>query len=54
MFHRDCVSVNDENRESQPSFAITEENVITIRQLIKENRLITYEEMLGHLGIGMS
>ncbi|GBP26641.1 hypothetical protein EVAR_18278_1 [Eumeta japonica] len=50
-FDRGRVSLYDEIRESQPLIAVTEENVATVRQLIEENRRITYEEIREHLGI---
>lgn len=53
-FNRGRVSLCDEIREGRPSTATTEENVATVRLLIEENRRITYEEIRGHLGIGMS
>lgn len=40
--------------ESRPSSVITEENNITVRRLIEENRRITFGEIRGHLWIGVS
>ncbi|GBP64054.1 hypothetical protein EVAR_44137_1 [Eumeta japonica] len=44
-FDRGRVSLLDEICEGRPSTAIAEENVATVRQLMKENRRITYGEM---------
>lgn len=53
-FNRGRVSLHDDSREGRPSTAVTEENVAAIRRLIEENRRITYDEIRGQLGIGMS
>lgn len=53
-FNRGRVSLDDEFREGRPSTAVTEENVAAVRRLIEENRRITYDEIRGQLGIGMS
>lgn len=51
--HIGRVSLYNEIREDRPSTGITEENVIIVGLLFKENRRITYENFQGYFPIGM-
>lgn len=46
-------SVADEFREGRPSTAITSENIEKIREMIFEDRHVTYREIEASLGIDM-
>lgn len=53
-FQRGRVSLMDDVREGRPKSAVSQENVDVVRQLVKEDRHVTYREIQEHLGIGMS
>ena len=53
-FQRGRVSLMDNVREGRPKSAVTQENINVVRQLITEDRHVTYREIQESLGIGMS
>lgn len=53
-FQRGRLSLTDDVREGRPKSAVTQENVDAVRQLIKEDRHVSYREIQECLGIGMS
>lgn len=50
-FQRGHTSVSDKSREGRPKSAFTEDNIIAVRQLIFEDRHVTYREIEALLGI---
>ncbi|KAL0850447.1 hypothetical protein ABMA28_012250 [Loxostege sticticalis] len=50
-FQRGHNSVSDRSREGRPKSAFTENNIIAVRQLILEDRHVTYREIEALLGI---
>ncbi|CAH2088300.1 unnamed protein product [Euphydryas editha] len=50
-FQRGHTSVSDKSREGCPKSAFTEDNIIAVRQLIFEDRHVTYREIETLLGI---
>lgn len=53
-FQRGRSSLSDDPREGRPKTAVTQENIAAVRQLILEDRHITYSEIQVSLGIGRS
>lgn len=51
-FKRGRVTLADEERSGRPRTAATEENVLAVKNLIQENRRITYEEIQHIIQIG--
>lgn len=53
-FKRNRVSLTDDVREGRPKSAVTQENIDAVRQMIKDDRHVTYWEIQECLGIRMS
>ena len=50
-FNRCRVFLRDEEREGRPSTAVTQKNIERVRELLKQNHRVTYEEIQESLGI---
>lgn len=50
-FKRGRRSLRDESREGRPKTAVVPENIDAVRELIKEDRHVTYREIEASLGI---
>lgn len=50
-FQRGYTSLSDRSREGRPKTAFTEENIVAVRNLITEDRHVTYREIEASLGI---
>jgi transposase len=53
MFENGCTSVTDAERSGCPATATTKRNGERTRELIRENRRITVEEVAGRLDVGV-
>lgn len=53
-FKRGKNSFEDDPRSGRPSTSVTDENIDAVRELVKDNRRITYKEIEATLGIGSS
>lgn len=53
-FKRGRRSLKDEPHTGRPKSAIIQENIDAVRELIKEDRHVTYREIAAILGIGMT
>lgn len=51
-FRRGRLTLRDEERSGRPLTAVTEENVQTVKNLIQDNRRITYQEIQQIMQIG--
>ena len=50
-FKRGRGSVEDEKRSGRPASAVTDENIVAVQQMIKEDQRCTYKDIEGTLGI---
>lgn len=50
-FKRGRGSVEDEKRSGRPASAVTDENIVAVQQMIKEDQRCTYKDIEGALGI---
>lgn len=53
-FERGRSNLKDDPREGRPKTAVIQENVDAVRQLIQEDRHVTYHQIAASLGIGMT
>ncbi|TND00015.1 MAG: mariner transposase [Bacteroidetes bacterium] len=53
-FKRGRKSCEDDPRSGRPSTSVTDENIDAVRELVKDNRRITYKEIKATLGISSS
>ena len=51
-FKRGRLTLGDEERSGRPLTAVTEENVLAVKNLIQDNRRVTYQEIQHVLQIG--
>ena len=51
-FSKGKGSVTDEERSGRPATRITEENIVKVRQIVRENRRLTVRSIAEQLNIG--